>query len=199
MAQLRQLSSSTPMADAYLALHFTPIRDLLADAGETWNFGQKTPLLAFKDAQKRLKAWSSSRNAAIATKHAYQVLLAALSTSDAHPSPFSDISSYWLLYTSVLIIRSFSTAKSAHDPAAFAMKLETRDAYPVDARASAREYLAVMAQWPVEKLMLRAPARGEMGCVVDAVRATLELDGVGGKCGWIIDAIGVLRKLSVGV
>ena len=49
------------LAHTYLAIHNTPLNDLLAVAGDGWVFAQKlTPPSAFHAAQVRLGTWSSS-------------------------------------------------------------------------------------------------------------------------------------------
>ncbi|KAK4126690.1 hypothetical protein N657DRAFT_630674 [Parathielavia appendiculata] len=50
-----------PVANTYLALHHTPLRDLLAVGGDSWVFSQKVlPATSFHEHQKRLKVWVTS-------------------------------------------------------------------------------------------------------------------------------------------
>ncbi|KAK4100047.1 hypothetical protein N658DRAFT_516938 [Parathielavia hyrcaniae] len=50
-----------PVANTYLALHHTPLRDLLAVGGDSWVFSQKVlPATSFHEHQKRLRVWVSS-------------------------------------------------------------------------------------------------------------------------------------------
>lgn len=49
-------------ADVYVALHHTPLHDLLAVSGDSWVFSQKVlGAPTFLEHQKRLKAWAESR------------------------------------------------------------------------------------------------------------------------------------------
>lgn len=210
----------TPLAHAYLALHYTPLRDLLAVAGDTWIFSQKMkPPSAFKDAQSRLRTWSSSLNAAMATKHACRVLLATLSVPALGPlspdeslSPeFFDLSNYWILYTSALICWGFgtrySTPNSASGPTTTWDESSTRltdiDQQILrssqDAQNKAVAYLNAMQDLSYDDLLTpRASMRGETSSVIETVLARLEICGVGDRCGWLVDAISVLKKIKGG-
>lgn len=57
-------------ADVYIALHHTPLHDLLAVSGDTWMFSQKVPdALTFLEHQKRLKSWAEGRGCNSASQH----------------------------------------------------------------------------------------------------------------------------------
>jgi len=210
----------TPLAHAYLALYYTPLRDLLAVAGDTWIFSQKMkPPSAFKDAQSRLKTWSSSLDAAMATKHACRVLLTTLSVpclgnSAADGSlhgEILDVSNYWILYTSALICWGFGTRYQT--PSSASGLITTWDEpfagisdidqqllrSSQDAELKAVAYLNSMQNLTYDELLTpRASMRGETSSVIEAVLSRLEICGVGDKCGWLVDAISVLKKIKGG-
>ena len=76
IGRIRNLFSASPIANTYLALHFTPLHDLLAVSGDSWLFSQK--LLgaeSFQQRQKRLRRWSGSRHAGAAAGFAAEALL----------------------------------------------------------------------------------------------------------------------------
>lgn len=92
VANLRNLFPDSPQAHAYLALHHTPLHDLLAVAGEAWVFARKvTPPSAFRSAQARLKIWSTSLAAATATQHACRLLSLAFPQQQYNSSDGSQI------------------------------------------------------------------------------------------------------------
>lgn len=56
--RINTLFPDCPIANTYLALHHTPLRDLLAVGGDSWLFSQKVlPATTFHEHQKRLKMW----------------------------------------------------------------------------------------------------------------------------------------------
>jgi hypothetical protein len=56
--RITTLFPACPIAATYLALHHTPLRDLLAVGGDSWVFSQKIlPATSFHEHQKRLKIW----------------------------------------------------------------------------------------------------------------------------------------------
>ena len=56
--RINALFPDCPIAHTYLALHHTPLRDLLAVGGDSWVFSQKVlPATCFHEHQKRLKMW----------------------------------------------------------------------------------------------------------------------------------------------
>ncbi|KAK4042635.1 hypothetical protein C8A01DRAFT_33299 [Parachaetomium inaequale] len=56
--RINALFPACPIANTYLALHHTPLRDLLAVGGDSWVFSQKVlPATSFHEHQKRLKMW----------------------------------------------------------------------------------------------------------------------------------------------
>ncbi|KAL2149160.1 hypothetical protein VTH82DRAFT_8508 [Thermothelomyces myriococcoides] len=61
--RINALYPDCPVANTYLALHHTPLRDLLAVSGDSWVFSQKVlPATSFHEHQRRLKIWVTSCN-----------------------------------------------------------------------------------------------------------------------------------------
>ncbi|KAK3906739.1 hypothetical protein C8A05DRAFT_11542 [Staphylotrichum tortipilum] len=59
--RITTLFPTCPVANTYLALHHTPLHDLLAVAGDTWVFTQKVVVAnSFDEQQARLKLWATS-------------------------------------------------------------------------------------------------------------------------------------------
>lgn len=59
--RLSNLFPGCPVASAYLALHHTPLHDLLAVSGESWRFTKKILQAAdFENSVRRLKAWAEN-------------------------------------------------------------------------------------------------------------------------------------------
>jgi hypothetical protein len=212
VVNLRTLFPASPLAHIYLALHHTPLHDLLAIAGDTWVFGKKiTPPAAFQSAQFRLKVWSSSLNAAAATQHACHILSLVLS------QPYSDetqsysafsISDYWAVYTSALICWAFgnryqspssgtiSRSNSSNAIHNSGMDVDSPQT-PVDARIRALSYIQGILELGTEDLLTsKAHMKGETAGVIDAVRARLEIDSVGSKCMMLVDAVHVLTRIK---
>lgn len=68
-----------------------------------------------------------------------------------------------------------------------------------EAKLKALTYVNTMLELRTDRLLSCEPAiRGDTVGVIDAVRARLEIDGVGGKCMMIVDAIGVLTRIKEG-
>jgi len=71
---------------------------------------------------------------------------------------------------------------------------------PVDeGRLKALTYISGMLELGTEDLLTsKASMRGDTGGVIDAVRARLELDNLGGKSSMLVDAMLVLTRLKEG-
>jgi hypothetical protein len=66
--RINALFPTCPIANTYLALHHTPLRDLLAVGGDSWVFSQKVlPATSFHEHQKRLKMWVTCTNTTTTT------------------------------------------------------------------------------------------------------------------------------------
>jgi hypothetical protein len=119
-SRISTLCPESAVANTYLALHFTPLQDLLAVSGDSWVFTHKVLSNGeFQQQQKRLKAWSKSLHAAAAAKFAAKALLGFLDESclinaDAKSMiaqeqfsfrwKTSDITDYWAVHVCALII-----------------------------------------------------------------------------------------------
>ncbi|KAI0386694.1 hypothetical protein F5Y04DRAFT_275145 [Hypomontagnella monticulosa] len=128
--RLSRLFAGSAVANTYLALHYTPLHDLLAVSGDTWLFSKKiaSPLI-FQQHKRRLQLWCGSRHAGAAAGFAAKGLLAYLdhtdysnyntlnttvSSTDAEEEDeedqgrgrswsMLDISDYWAMYVCALI------------------------------------------------------------------------------------------------
>ncbi|CZT06626.1 uncharacterized protein RCO7_04349 [Rhynchosporium graminicola] len=212
------LFSAIPLAHSYMAMYHTPLRSLLAVAGDTWIFAQKiSSPSAFHAAQLQLKTWSSSFAAAQATHHACQIIFQALSSPTVFSSdgimvsPVCCISDYWSLYVSALICWSFghryqdlptngtSGTLTRSNSSTQMRAVDTDDTPPPttsDIRIKALTFVKEMLQLSTEELITsKAGMKRETAGIIDTVRQQLELENVGNKCGLLVDSIVVLGKL----
>jgi hypothetical protein len=202
--------TTSPVAQTYLALHYTPLHDLLAVAADTWIFSQKvTPPQAFQDAQKRLQAWSRTINAAQATYHACQILSLSLSQSSnhsnfCHTNALVCMSEYWSLYVAALICWAFGhrsqvITKSGHSARHVSTAIDGSENSDEAVEGHANAYINGMLAMSVEEMLRsRNPIKGETSGVLEAVGLRLRVEGahVGGRCSMLVDSISVLRKIS---
>ena len=66
--RINTLFPACPIANTYLALHHTPLRDLLAVGGDSWVFSQKVlPATSFLEHQKRLRLWVTATSTTTTT------------------------------------------------------------------------------------------------------------------------------------
>ena len=202
--------TTSPLAQTYLALHHTPLHDLLAVAADTWIFSKKvTPPQAFQDAQRRLQSWSRSEAAAQAAHYACGILSLSLSqpykhSGSCHTNALVCVTEYWSLYVAALICWAFGHRfqimnKTApllrHDSNATVGKDNANDS----AQVQANTYLNAMLELSVDELFKsRNPIKGETLGVIDAVRQRITKEGVnvGGRCSMLTDCITVLGKIS---
>lgn len=217
VANLQNLFPNSTLAHTYLALHHTPLHDLLAIAGDTWVFARKvTPPSAFHSAQARLKIWSSSLAAAAATQHACRhlslTLTQAYTEGEAGCRPIC-ISDYWALYTSALICWAFghkyqsagsgsSTISRSSSSTAInssSMDIDSPQTPTDEGRLKALTYVNGMLELSTEELLTgKASMRGDTSGVIDLVRARLERENTGHKCALLIDALLVLTRIKEG-
>ncbi|KAI1140345.1 hypothetical protein F5Y05DRAFT_403309 [Hypoxylon sp. FL0543] len=125
--RISTLFPESAVGNTYLALHYTPLHDLLAVSGETWLFSKKVASAqVFQQHKRRLQLWCGSLHAGTAVRFAAKALLVYLdhtnhsnhnisnapvssSKSDEEgQSPgrswnMSDISDYWAMYVCALI------------------------------------------------------------------------------------------------
>lgn len=188
-------------AHSYLAVYHTPLHDLLAVAGDTWVYGKKvTPPSAFHSAQSRLQAWSKTMVAAQATWHACHVIEMALNrpVSSENERP-KDLSVYWAIYDSALIIWAFGHRYQASSVpgsnSSSDQEYSPTNTSP-DAPARALAFTGAMLRIKVsEFLSAKAGMRGDTGSVIEAARHLLAVESAGNKCGLLVDAIVVLDKI----
>ncbi|KAI9642926.1 hypothetical protein NHQ30_008660 [Ciborinia camelliae] len=210
--ELVTLFPKSSMVHTFLALYHTPLRDLLAVSGDTWVFSQKiTQQNYFREAQSRLKNWSSSLGAATATHHACRILLSELSTSYIPSADHNttlhhlDLSHYWSLNVAVLICWAFGHRVSGSSGASSRHGLNTLKDLDFDTSSEALEnvrlkaltYLNSMLELDIKELLTsKASMRGETSFIIDAVRTRLEIDSVGDHCMTLVDSICVLKRLG---
>jgi hypothetical protein len=130
--RISTLFASSPVANTYLALHHTPLHDLLAVGGDSWVFSKKVvPATSYLEHKKRLKLWAEQYhhragnngvtassggvpglNAAQATVYAARAIVLFLARCsepaiDTHAPWSTDLSDYWALYVCALICWAF--------------------------------------------------------------------------------------------
>ncbi|KAK0707550.1 hypothetical protein B0H67DRAFT_556231 [Lasiosphaeris hirsuta] len=131
--RISTLFAGCPVANTYLALHHTPLLDLLAVGGDSWVFSQKVlPATSFQEHKKRLKLWAEQHSrpagstasapggslaglsAAKATVYAARAIVGFLERgytgsvrTGMAPAWSADLSDYWGLYACALICWAF--------------------------------------------------------------------------------------------
>ncbi|KAJ4302576.1 hypothetical protein N0V88_002726 [Collariella sp. IMI 366227] len=178
---LSTLFPSCPITNTYLALHHTPLRDLLAISGDSWVFSQKVfPATSFKEHQRRLRQWVTSSSEGIAlgglsvvraTVYAARAILGLLArhADNVEWAPGGDMSDYWALY-----VMHHQKEYDDQETMAF-LRLVSR-------AQTAEDFNGVVA-----------PA---VAGVVALVRRVLEKDCVGARSRLFVDAVGVLGKME---
>ncbi|KAK3383962.1 hypothetical protein B0T24DRAFT_518556 [Lasiosphaeria ovina] len=125
--RISALFRTCPTANVYLALHHTPLQDLLAVGGDSWIFSKKVlPATSFAVHQKRLKAWTEQHqrlasnnnyadavaglSAAKATMYAARAIVGYLQRAQPGTGLLwtNDLSDYWGLYVCALICWAFA-------------------------------------------------------------------------------------------
>jgi hypothetical protein len=208
--RLRSLFPGSAVANTYLALHYTPLRDLLAISGDSWLFSQK--ILDQEDFQRRqvsVRAWSTSVQAGAASTFAAKALLAFFDTNDNAPNSrnsternqhegewiMSDISDYWALYVCALICWALShrTTRGAGLPSASTYNVNSASG---KAEREAKGWLRMVASLGPESAAQNVRGRREALGVLGMVRRRLEDEAVGGKSRLLVDAVRVLKNLE---
>ena len=135
--RIASLYRQCPVANTFLALHHTPLHDLLAVGGDSWVFSQKVlPATSFHEHQKRLKLWAEQHHqrtagnnpgthtsgiaglsAARATVYAARAIVLFLERTNTAgqtsggigmaPPWSTDLADYWGLYVCALICWAF--------------------------------------------------------------------------------------------
>jgi hypothetical protein len=197
-SRIQHLFPASPTAATYLALHHTPLHDLLAVSGDTFIFMHKVlPATTFLAHQRRLKAWATGPSAAAqATLHAARAILLFLERKAKSPAAapwMEDLADYWALYVCALVIWAFGHHRVQH-----ARHKRGGDAGREEmAEEATLGWLRNVSSMAPEEVV-RVRARREAGGVVGLVRRRLEGDCVGGRSRLYADAVRVLRKLEDG-
>lgn len=214
--RLSGLFPDCPVANTYLALHHTPLHDLLAVSGESWVFSHK--LLhesTFAEQKKRLRQWSSSPKAAAAAVYACRALRSFTlhgnqmgdqaemtdeeedNTMDWEMRPKrmwrDDISDYWGMYVCALICWAFGH----HAGGGVGVEAEGPFAQDVAGDAPALGWVHMMSTLGPEEAMARR-SQGETVAVVGLARRWLGADGSADRNRLYTDAVRVLGKLEDG-
>ncbi|KAI1258612.1 hypothetical protein F5Y18DRAFT_341182 [Xylariaceae sp. FL1019] len=215
----RRISTLFPdslVAHTYLALQFTPLRDLLAVSGETWLFAQKvTEQHSFKRHQRHLGDWSRSPHAGAAATFAAKALFSFLYTShdidvntrqgsvaasDSRAGTDEDISAYWALYVCVLICWALNyrimKGGASRGGKAAAAPVSFLDASAAT-KAETQRWVKMVASLDPDLASqeLRSSPREILG-IIGEVRERLETETIGGKSRLLVDAVRVLKSLE---
>lgn len=191
---MADLFSDSGPAHSHLALHYTPLHNLLSVSGNTWVFGTKVAQPgSFEQHKNALQEWYSSPNAVVALSHAARALSAFLeiesigSTPDALISraPWKDISDYWGVYVSALICWAYGQGAPASSTGGDASK------------GTAVWWIKTATHLRIEELQ-KWPERYDVRAVVCLARDVLARDCLGGRNLMFRDAVGVLKDLTGG-
>lgn len=224
-ATLFSKSLVAPIANAYAALHHTPLHDLLAVSGDSWVFSQKVlDPPTFLEHQKRLKAWAEGRTSSVsptsttmqptspgaagleglssakATIYAARTLASLLDGLYCQgPRPYVGcISTYWAIYVSALIIWAYGQYRGGSKASNSSGGSPSKGA-PMTKEETVNWLRAVAAMGQPEHLARVKGRREASAGVVSMVNEMLAADCVGGRSRLYVDATVVLRKLEDGV
>ncbi|KAI3394682.1 hypothetical protein diail_2429 [Diaporthe ilicicola] len=213
IVHLFSMTTASPGPSIYLALHHTPLHDLLAVSGDSWVFSQKVlGASTFLENQKRLKTWAEGRlsskspssqqqasagslegmSCAQATCHAARALLDFLQDDGATAPQAVCISKYWGMYVCALIIWAFGHRAARSSSSTSPQKAPL----PEDEAISWLQ--AIGMQRPEDATRMKHRREASAG-VVSLVKRRLDADCVGPRSQLYVDAVGVLKKLEEGV
>ncbi|KAL1865666.1 hypothetical protein Daus18300_007042 [Diaporthe australafricana] len=214
LVNLFSMTTVSPGPSIYLALHHTPLHDLLAVSGDSWVFSQKVlGASTFLENQKRLKAWAEGRlfskspssqqqasagslegmSCVQATCHAARALLGFLNNDGANAPQAACISQYWGMYVCALIIWAFGHRATRSSSSTSPQKA------PLPEDESISWLQAVAASHRPEDAARMKHRREASAGVVSLVKRRLDADCVGPRSQLYVDAVGVLKKLEEGV
>ncbi|KAI8624829.1 hypothetical protein F5Y19DRAFT_490167 [Xylariaceae sp. FL1651] len=218
-ARLCDLFSGYAVANTYLALHYTPLRDLLAVSGDSWLFSKKIlKPEAFQRQQINVKQWSSSVHAGAASLFAAKALLAFLVTNNTNtPNTdmsretdvqgrkwnMSDISDYWALYVCALVFWAISyrttggamVRRSNNNTGSSASSNNVNTASE-KAEREALGWLKTVASLSPEAAVQSVRGRREAHGIIGMVRRRLEDETAGSRNQLLVDAAHVLKNLE---
>lgn len=194
--QIAALFPTSGIANAYLALHHTPLHSLLSVSGDTWVFNEKiTQASTFTEHQKQFDQWRSSSSAAVAATFAARALRAFLGLVHRPTSPVSnmhanimvtspmwmDISDFWGVYACALICWAYGCGRN--------------DISPSDSQGTAIPWIVNVAEMSSLELQ-QFPGRFQAHGVVTLAREVLSRDCIGGRNRLFEDAVEVLKRLE---
>ncbi|KAK5634592.1 hypothetical protein RRF57_010305 [Xylaria bambusicola] len=195
--RIRTLFPNSAIANTYLALHYTPLHDLLAATGDSWLFSKKIlDQEVFHRRKLIVRHWSSSVHAGAASTFAAKALLAFLDHPSHDQSPIeqnhkiTDLSDYWALYVCTLICWSINRTKG-RDTSAY-----NSNSPSGGSESDAKRWLKTVASLDPGTAINNVRARQEALGVVVMVRKRLEHESSGGKSKLLVDAIRVLKSLE---
>ena len=191
--RISTLFPRSPGANAYLALHYTPLHVLLAVAGDSWVFNKKLPNAGvFAENKRMLSAWRCSSSASCAAVFASRALRDFLGLQDGIDSlntrgrlECRDISDFWGIYACALICWAFGHVGKR--------TIISGRLSPSERAMSC--ILTTAKMEPDELQTSRGDALDGSHAVVALVWDLLDGDCLGGRNILFADAVGVLRKL----
>lgn len=218
--RITRLFPGSSVGNTYLALHYTPLHDLLAVSGETWLFTKKVASSqVFQQHKRRLQHWCNTLHAGVAVRYAAKSLLAFIDCSNHNSLNATvisnieeedgrdgswhmlDISDYWGLYVCALICWALG-----HRPMGRGANIgsDLTSSYNYNhpnansgekGEREAMRWLKTMADSSSKKA-LNMRGRKETMAIVSMVRRRLEDEAVGSKNRLLVDATRTLKNLE---
>ncbi|TEA22855.1 Zinc finger protein klf1 [Colletotrichum sidae] len=200
--RMARLFPEDPVASTYLALHHTPLHDLLAVSGDSWIFSQNVlQPKTFAEHQKRLGKWCDSSDAALAVVFACRALRAFTEHGNVEDDSDDedemdawemgrprmwkdDITDYWGMYVCALICWAYGHRAN-----------RTKAGNSIGDESAAMRWMRKVASMRAADVLKLRTKENAMD-VVGLVRRWLEIDCIGGRSRLYVDAVGVLKKLE---
>ncbi|KAI2463625.1 hypothetical protein F4781DRAFT_440388 [Annulohypoxylon bovei var. microspora] len=223
--RITRLFPGSAVGNTYLALHYTPLHDLLAVSGETWLFSKKVASFQiFQQHKKRLQHWCNNLYAGVAVRFAAKALLAFIDRSNHNAINTTvissnlegekdqdrdgswhtlDISDYWAMYVCALICWALGHRAMVRVNGTGSSDLTSSYHHNNHSNANSGEkgeleamrWLKTVADLSSEKA-LNVRGRKETMAIVSMVRRRLEDEAVGSKSRLLVDATWTLKKLE---
>ncbi|KAI1093145.1 hypothetical protein F5B19DRAFT_501682 [Rostrohypoxylon terebratum] len=218
--RITRLFPGSSVGNTYLALHYTPLHDLLAVSGETWLFTKKVASFQiFQQHKRRLQHWCTTLHAGVAVRFAAKALLAFIDCSNHNTLNATvisnmeeeegrdgswhmlDISDYWGLYVCALICwalghRSMGRGTNAGSDLTSSYNYNHSNANSGEkGEREAVRWLKTVADLSSKKA-LNMRGRKETMAIVSMVRRRLEDEAVGSKNRLLVDATRTLKNLE---